>query len=401
MIRDIGARVLPNTAGCYSVKEAVTTAQMAREVFGTPWIKLEVIGEADTLQPDVFGLVEAARILSADGFEVFPYTTEDLVVAERLIEAGCKVLMPWGAPIGSGKGLNNVFGLRALRAHFPEVPLIVDAGLGLPSQAAAAMELGYDGVLLNTAVAKAGDPVAMARAFGQAIEAGRAAFLAGPMESRDMAAPSTPVVGRAVLIVSALDPFYPIVDSAAWVGRLVGVGAKFIQLRIKDATEDHLRSETHHAMTICRRSGAELVVNDHWEIAIDAGADWVHLGQGDLDEADILAVRKAGIRLGISTHDDAELVRALTFAPDYVALGPIYPTRLKAMAFAPQGLEKIGVWKRRIGAIPLVAIGGLDVERAKLCLAAGADVVSVVTDITLNADPEARAREWIAATRPA
>jgi thiazole synthase len=199
LIRSIGARVLPNTAGCYSVKEAVTTAQMAREVFGTPWVKLEVIGEADTLQPDVFGLVEAARILVEDGFEVFPYTTEDLVVAERLIEAGCKVLMPWGAPIGSGKGLNNVFGLRALRAHFPDIPLIVDAGVGLPSHAAAAMELGYDGVLLNTAVAKAGDPVQMGRAFSQAIEAGRAAFLAGPMEPRDMAAPSTPVVGRANL----------------------------------------------------------------------------------------------------------------------------------------------------------------------------------------------------------
>jgi thiazole synthase len=199
LIRDIGARVLPNTAGCYSVKEAVTTAQMAREVFGTPWVKLEVIGEADTLQPDVFGLVEAARILAGEGFEVFPYTTEDLVVAERLLEAGCKVLMPWGAPIGSGKGLNNVFGLRALRAHFPDVPLIVDAGVGLPSHAAAAVELGYDGVLLNTAVAKAGDPVMMARAFSQAIEAGRAAFLAGPMQPRDMAAPSTPVVGRAAL----------------------------------------------------------------------------------------------------------------------------------------------------------------------------------------------------------
>src|SRR5579864_2224922 len=199
LINGIGVRVLPNTAGCHSVKEAVTTAHMAREVFGTPWVKLEVIGEADTLQPDVFGLVEAARILSADGFEVFPYTTEDLVVAERLVEAGCRVLMPWGSPIGSGKGLNNVFGLRTLRAHFPEVPLIVDAGIGLPSHAAAAMELGYDGVLLNTAVAKAGDPVAMARAFSQAIEAGRAAFLAGPMAPRDMAAPSTPVVGRAVL----------------------------------------------------------------------------------------------------------------------------------------------------------------------------------------------------------
>ena len=199
LIRAIGARVLPNTAGCYSVREAVTTAEMAREVFGTAWLKLEVIGEADTLQPDPFGLVEAARILAADGFEVFPYTTEDLVVAERLIEAGCKVLMPWGAPIGSGKGLNNLFGLRALRAHFPDVPLIVDAGLGLPSHAAAAMELGYDGVLINTAVAKAGDPAAMARAFASGVEAGRAAYLAGPMEPRDMAAPSTPVVGRAVL----------------------------------------------------------------------------------------------------------------------------------------------------------------------------------------------------------
>src|SRR5271166_4038170 len=199
-VRDIGARVLPNTAGCYSVKEAVTTAQMAREVFDTPWVKLEVIGEADTLQPDVFGLVEAARILCGDGFEVFPYITEDLVVAERLVEAGCKVLMPWGSPIGSGKGLNNVFGLRALRAHFPEIPLIVDAGFGLPSQAAAAMELGYDGVLLNTAVAKSGDPVAMAGAFAQGIEAGRAAFLAGPMQPRDMAAPSTPVVGKANLL---------------------------------------------------------------------------------------------------------------------------------------------------------------------------------------------------------
>jgi thiazole synthase len=200
LIRELGVRVLPNTAGCHSVKEAVTTAEMAREIFGTDWIKLEVIGEADTLQPDVFGLVEAARLLSEEGFSVFPYTTEDLIVAERLVEAGCKVLMPWGAPIGSGKGLNNRFGLRALRAHFPETPLIVDAGIGLPSHAAAAMELGYDAVLLNTAVAKAGDPAEMARAFTLAIEAGRAAFLAGPMEPRDMAAPSTPVLGKPSLI---------------------------------------------------------------------------------------------------------------------------------------------------------------------------------------------------------
>jgi len=199
LIQGLGVRVLPNTAGCHSVKEAVTTAQMAREVFGTSWIKLEVIGEADTLQPDVFGLVDAARILSADGFNVFPYTTEDLVVAERLLEAGCKVLMPWGAPIGTGKGLNNVFGLRAMRAHFPGVPLVIDAGLGLPSHAAAAMEMGYDAVLLNTAVAKAGDPAAMATAFAKAVEAGRTAYLAGPMEPRDMAAPSTPVIGKAQL----------------------------------------------------------------------------------------------------------------------------------------------------------------------------------------------------------
>jgi thiazole synthase len=199
IIRDLGVRVLPNTAGCHTAREAVTTAQMAREVFETNWIKLEVIGESDTLQPDVFGLVEAARLLSDDGFEVFPYTTEDLVVAERLVEAGCKVLMPWGAPIGSGRGLNNLFGLRAMRAHFPDIPLVVDAGLGLPSHAAQAMELGFDAVLLNTAVAKAGDPVGMARAFAQAIEAGRTAFEADPMEPRDMAAPSTPVVGKAFL----------------------------------------------------------------------------------------------------------------------------------------------------------------------------------------------------------
>ncbi len=197
LIRGLGLRVLPNTAGCRSVKEAVTTAEMAREIFDTPWIKLEVIGDDDTLQPDLFGLVEAARILRRDGFEVFPYTTEDLVAAERLLSAGCEVLMPWGAPIGSGRGLNNVYGLRALRAHFPDVPLIVDAGLGAPSHAAAAMELGYDGVLLNTAVARAGDPAAMARAFALAVEAGRVGRLADPMEPRDMACPSTPTLGRA------------------------------------------------------------------------------------------------------------------------------------------------------------------------------------------------------------
>jgi thiazole synthase len=197
IIRSLGVRVLPNTAGCHSVREAVTTAQMAREVFETNWIKLEVIGDHDTLQPDVFGLVEAARILTADGFEVFPYTTEDLVVGERLLDAGCRVLMPWGAPIGSGRGLNNLYGLRSMRARFPDVPLVIDAGIGLPSHAAQAMELGYDAILLNTAVAKAGDPAAMAEAFAGAIRAGRQAYEADPMPMRDMAEPSTPVMGTA------------------------------------------------------------------------------------------------------------------------------------------------------------------------------------------------------------
>ena len=199
LVRDLGVRVLPNTAGCHSVREAVTTAQMARELFDTPWIKLEVIGHADTLQPDPFGLVEAARILCEEGFEVFPYTTEDVVLADRLLSVGCRVLMPWGAPIGTGLGLVNRYGLRTLRAQFPDVPLVIDAGLGRPSQAAEAMEMGFDAVLLNTAVAKAGDPAAMAEGFARAVEAGRLAFEADPMEPRDMAAPSTPVLGRAFL----------------------------------------------------------------------------------------------------------------------------------------------------------------------------------------------------------
>lgn len=198
MIRELGVRVLPNTAGCHSAQEAVATARMARDLFGTNWIKLEVIGHHDTLQPDVFALVEAARTLCDDGFEVFPYTTDDLVVAERLLEAGCKVLMPWCAPIGSAMGPVNPAALRAMRAHFPDVPLIVDAGIGRPSHAAAVMELGYDAVLLNTAVALAGDPAAMATAFATAIKAGRKGFHAGLLSPRDMAEPSTPVIGKAV-----------------------------------------------------------------------------------------------------------------------------------------------------------------------------------------------------------
>lgn len=197
LVRSLGPRILPNTAGCHTAREAITTAQMARELFETDWIKLEVIANDDTLQPDVFGLVEAAGVLSRDGFKVFPYCTEDLSVAERLLGAGCQLLMPWAAPIGTARGLMNPYALRSLRAYFPDTPLIVDAGLGAPSHAAHAMEMGYDGALLNTAVAKASDPVAMAAAFAQAIEAGRLAYRAGLMPPRDMASPSTPVAGLA------------------------------------------------------------------------------------------------------------------------------------------------------------------------------------------------------------
>jgi thiazole synthase len=195
LIKELGVRVLPNTAGCRTPKEAIATAQMARELFDTDWIKLEVIGNDDTLQPDLFGLVEAAGALNNLGFKVFPYTTEDLIAAERLIAAGCRVLMPWGAPIGTGRGLANRSALQSLRRYFPGVPLVIDAGIGAPSHAAEAMELGYDAIMLNTAVATAADPVRMARAFAAAIEAGRMGYEAGLMPVRDMAVPSTPVAG--------------------------------------------------------------------------------------------------------------------------------------------------------------------------------------------------------------
>jgi thiazole synthase len=183
---------------------------MARELFDTDWIKLEVIANDDTLQPDLFGLVEAAGVLSRDGFKVFPYTTEDLGAAERLLSAGCEVLMPWGAPIGTGRGLANPYGLKSMRAYFPGIPLVIDAGIGAPSHASAAMEMGYDACLLNTAVAKADDPVAMAEAFAKAIEAGRTAFEAGLMEMRDMAQPSTPIAGTPFFdLSSGSDPSQP------------------------------------------------------------------------------------------------------------------------------------------------------------------------------------------------
>lgn len=195
LVRALEVTVLPNTAGCRSVREAVTTAQLARELFGTNWIKLEVIADDETLQPDAVGVVEAAKLLIADGFEVFPYCTEDLSVATRLVELGCKVVMPWAAPIGSARGLVHLDALKLLRARLAGVTLVIDAGLGAPSHAALAMELGFDAVLLNTAIAKAADPVAMAQAFRLAVEAGRMAHAAGLMGPRDFASPSTPVIG--------------------------------------------------------------------------------------------------------------------------------------------------------------------------------------------------------------
>jgi thiazole synthase len=196
VVRASGARLLPNTAGCRTAREAVALAHMARELLGTHWIKLEVIGDEYTLQPDPLELVEAAATLVKDGFEVFPYCTDDLVTCQRLLDAGCKLLMPWGAPIGSGQGLVNPFALRTLRKRLPGVPLIVDAGIGAPSHAAQAMELGYDAVLANSAVAQAGDPVVMARAFRLAIEGARLGYEAGLLAPQDMAVASTPVTGR-------------------------------------------------------------------------------------------------------------------------------------------------------------------------------------------------------------
>lgn len=195
LLQELNLNILPNTAGCHSVKEAVTTAQMARELFGTHWIKLEVIGDEYNLQPDPFALLEATKELIFQGFEVFPYCTDDLVLCQKLVEAGCRILMPWGSPIGTGKGLLNPYALKTIRERLPNITLIVDAGIGKPSHAAQALELGYDGVLLNTAVAQASDPIAMAEAFKYAVLAGRTAYEAGAIQERNLAKPSTPVLG--------------------------------------------------------------------------------------------------------------------------------------------------------------------------------------------------------------
>ncbi len=188
--------VLPNTAGCHAAIEAVTTAEMAREIFETNWIKLEVIADDYTLAPDAKGLIEAAEKLIAKNFKIFPYMTEDESLAQKLSDIGCDILMPWGAPIGTGRGLANPDGLKKLRKKFPSKIMVVDAGIGAPSHAAAAMEIGFDAVLLNTAVAKAGDPVAMAGAFARAIEAGRAAYLSGIIAKQETASASTPIIDK-------------------------------------------------------------------------------------------------------------------------------------------------------------------------------------------------------------
>lgn len=195
-----------------------------------------------------------------------------------------------------------------------------------------------------------------------------------------------------------LDPFYLIVDDVSWLRRLLPVGVRLVQLRVKDRPMDELRKQVVLAKALCYRAGAVLVLNDYWQLALKEGCELVHLGQTDLDEADVPALKRAGVRIGISTHSDEELDRALSFDPDYVALGPVYPTTLKVMPWAPQGLDRVSEWKRRIGSIPLVAIGGLTVERLPGVFSAGADIAAVVSDVLRHPDPEARAQEWIKVT---
>ncbi|GAB5438666.1 thiamine phosphate synthase [Falsiruegeria mediterranea] len=197
----------------------------------------------------------------------------------------------------------------------------------------------------------------------------------------------------------SLDRFYPIFDHTDWLERMLPLGIKLVQLRIKDQPDDMVREQIAKGRDLCAEYGCVLVINDYWEAAIDLGVEWIHLGQEDLDDADLVGIRKAGLKLGVSTHDDDELERVLEMNPDYVALGPVYPTILKKMKWHQQGLPRVTEWKERVGNIPLVGIGGMSVERAPGVLEAGADIVSAVTDITLNADPESRVCQWIEATR--
>lgn len=194
-LKSLGVTLLPNTAGCHSIKEVVNLAKMSREIFQTDWIKLELIADEYNLQPDPMNLVAAADILLKDGFKVLPYCTDDLVLCQRLVDSGCEVIMPWGSPIGTGQGLANPSALSAIRHRLPNITLIIDAGLGLPSHAVQAFELGYDAILLNSAIAQATDPIVMASAFSHACKAGRQGYLAGRMPERQTASPSTPIMG--------------------------------------------------------------------------------------------------------------------------------------------------------------------------------------------------------------
>jgi len=196
-----------------------------------------------------------------------------------------------------------------------------------------------------------------------------------------------------------LDRFYPIFDSAEWLQRLLPIGIKLVQLRVKEQPEAEIRKQIRESKRLCAEHGCQLVVNDYWQLVIEEGCDFVHLGQEDLLEADLDAIRAAGLAFGVSTHDQLELGRALSLEPTYIALGPVYPTILKKMKWTQQGLDRVAEWKQKIGATPLVAIGGMSVERAAGAFAAGADVISAVTDITLNPNPETRVRQWLAATR--
>ena len=195
-----------------------------------------------------------------------------------------------------------------------------------------------------------------------------------------------------------LDPFYLIVDSADWIERLIPIGVKLVQLRMKDVSEDILREHIKRSKAVCEKFDCQLIINDYWQIAIEEKCDFIHLGQEDLADADLASIQKAGLKLGVSTHDSAELDKALAVKPDYVALGPVYETILKKMKWQPQGVEKVTRWKSLVGDLPLVAIGGLTPDRAQGVLQAGADSAAVVTDIKLNENPENRVNEWIKAT---
>jgi thiamine-phosphate pyrophosphorylase len=193
-----------------------------------------------------------------------------------------------------------------------------------------------------------------------------------------------------------LAPFYPIVPDIGWLERIVPLGVKLVQLRIKDAARADVVDQTRRALAVTRAHDCQLIVNDYWDVAIETGADFIHLGQEDLETADLGALRQAGVRFGVSTHDEAELAKALKVNPDYVALGPIYPTKLKVMPWAPQGLERLKLWRSKIGALPLVAIGGLTPDRADGVADAGANSLAVITDFVTAEDPNARVNEWLA-----